>query len=105
EARLQAMAAPEGEIAAATHTLVVGPYLTRPVGGGPPPPPPPPPPGGGGGGGPPPPPPGGGGGGGGGPPPHPAIRRTCAALETWPYLPRFRPRRRRSGRPDPEGDP
>ncbi|MGU3540878.1 GTPase HflX [Methylobacterium sp. A54F] len=29
EARLQAMAAPEGEIAAATHTLVVGPYLTR----------------------------------------------------------------------------
>ena len=35
EARLQAMAAPEGEIAAATHTLVVGPYLTRPVGGAP----------------------------------------------------------------------
>ncbi|MHC2002691.1 GTPase HflX [Methylobacterium sp. CM6241] len=29
EARLQAMAAPEGDIAAATHTLVVGPYLTR----------------------------------------------------------------------------
>jgi GTP-binding protein HflX len=29
EARLQAMAAPEGEIAAATHTLVVGPYLAR----------------------------------------------------------------------------
>ena len=29
EARLQAMAAPEGEIAAATHTLVVGPYLSR----------------------------------------------------------------------------
>ncbi|GEP05116.1 GTPase HflX [Methylobacterium oxalidis] len=29
EARLQAMAAPEGEIAAATRTLVVGPYLTR----------------------------------------------------------------------------
>ncbi|MEE7475776.1 GTPase HflX [Methylobacterium hispanicum] len=35
EARLQAMAAPEGEIAAATHTLVVGPYLTRPAGGAP----------------------------------------------------------------------
>ncbi|HEX8418218.1 MAG TPA: GTPase HflX [Methylobacterium sp.] len=32
EARLQAMAAPEGDIAAATHTLVIGPYLTR--GGG-----------------------------------------------------------------------
>ncbi|MET3692290.1 GTPase HflX [Methylobacterium goesingense] len=29
EARLQAMAAPEGDIAAATHTLVVGPYLGR----------------------------------------------------------------------------
>ena len=29
EARLQAMAAPEGEIAASTHTLVVGPYLAR----------------------------------------------------------------------------
>ncbi|KAB1076616.1 GTPase HflX [Methylobacterium soli] len=29
EARLQAMAAPEGEIASATRTLVVGPYLTR----------------------------------------------------------------------------
>ncbi|RZK98467.1 MAG: GTPase HflX [Methylobacterium sp.] len=29
EARLQAMAAPEGEIAAATHTLVIGPYLSR----------------------------------------------------------------------------
>ncbi len=29
EARLQAQAAPEGEIAAATHTLVVGPYLAR----------------------------------------------------------------------------
>jgi GTPase len=35
EARLQAMAAPEGEIAAATHTLVVGPYLARPLGGAP----------------------------------------------------------------------
>ena len=33
EARLQAMAAPEGEIAAATHTLVVGPYLARSAGG------------------------------------------------------------------------
>ncbi|WP_457108070.1 GTPase HflX [Methylobacterium sp. P5_C11] len=29
EARLQAQAAPEGEIAAATHTLVIGPYLAR----------------------------------------------------------------------------
>ena len=29
EARLQAMAAPEGDIAAATHTLVIGPYLGR----------------------------------------------------------------------------
>lgn len=29
EARLQAMAAPEGDIAASTHTLVVGPYLSR----------------------------------------------------------------------------
>ena len=29
EARLQAKAAPEGEIAAATRTLVLGPYLTR----------------------------------------------------------------------------
>ena len=29
EARLQAKAAPEGEIAAATHTLVIGPYLGR----------------------------------------------------------------------------
>ncbi|TXM93479.1 GTPase HflX [Methylobacterium sp. WL116] len=29
EARLQAMAVPEGEIAAATHTLVIGPYLSR----------------------------------------------------------------------------
>src|SRR5205814_570699 len=27
--RLQAQAAPEGEIAAATHTLVIGPYLAR----------------------------------------------------------------------------
>ncbi|WP_132255244.1 GTPase HflX [Methylobacterium segetis] len=32
EARLQAMAAPEGEIASATKTLVVGPYLTRAAG-------------------------------------------------------------------------
>jgi GTP-binding protein HflX len=29
EARLQAMAAPEGDLAAATHTLVIGPYLGR----------------------------------------------------------------------------
>ncbi|VUD73850.1 GTPase HflX [Methylobacterium symbioticum] len=34
EARLQAMARPEGEIAAATHTLVVGPYLARGADGG-----------------------------------------------------------------------
>lgn len=34
EARLQAMAAPEGEIAASTHTLVVGPYLARAASGG-----------------------------------------------------------------------